>query len=242
MLGLVARAAAGAPVREQAKQHYEEGAKAYRLGDFARAAEEYRQSYELFPAPLLLYNLGQAHRELGALEKAVHFYKQYLADDPKRELGREAEQYVAELEKRIEERRRAAERKAEPPPPALAPVVAKEPPSAPPPAAPPAQVDRPSPRPALVAGIALAALAVGGAITGGVLVAHASSLDDQAMQATSLDGRTQLYASAGDYRPAGFALIGVAGAAAVGAVVALVVWSRRAHHMAQRDTSFAFLR
>jgi hypothetical protein len=61
-----------------AKQHYLNGAKAYEEGDFQRAVDEYRASYDLSRRPLLLYDLGQAYRKLGNNELSLHSYQQFL--------------------------------------------------------------------------------------------------------------------------------------------------------------------
>jgi tetratricopeptide (TPR) repeat protein len=61
-----------------AKQHYLNGAKAFEEGDFQRAIDEYRASYNLSRRPLLLYDLGQAYRKIGNNELALHSYQQFL--------------------------------------------------------------------------------------------------------------------------------------------------------------------
>ena len=43
------------PVPPEARTHFDAGDKAYKLGDFARAIEEYRKSYELYSSPVLLW-------------------------------------------------------------------------------------------------------------------------------------------------------------------------------------------
>ncbi|MBX3275742.1 MAG: tetratricopeptide repeat protein [Sandaracinaceae bacterium] len=54
----------------------------YNLGRFEDALRGYEAAYEVFPAPQLLFNLGQCHRELGHHERAIFFYERYLAEMP----------------------------------------------------------------------------------------------------------------------------------------------------------------
>src|SRR5688572_2518001 len=48
--------------REQAKDRYVAGRKAYDLGDFATAATEFEAAHALFPDASFLFNIGQAYR------------------------------------------------------------------------------------------------------------------------------------------------------------------------------------
>jgi tetratricopeptide (TPR) repeat protein len=132
-----------------AKQHYLNGAKAYEEGDFQRAIDEYRASYDLSRRPLLLYDLGQAYRKLGNNELSLHSYQQFLTRSTE---GRDAEYresattQIHQLEALIAEQRKVktappdgvtnpepekiVKPPAEPPPPPVekpAPVVVKPP-------------------------------------------------------------------------------------------------------------------
>jgi len=42
----------------EAKRHFENASKAFNLGEFKRAAEEYKSAYNLRSDPLFLYNIG----------------------------------------------------------------------------------------------------------------------------------------------------------------------------------------
>jgi tetratricopeptide (TPR) repeat protein len=95
--------------RAKAKAHYDEGEKAFRLGEFQRAVTEFKASYEVSAVPLLLYNVAQAYRQLGDSRQALFFYKQFLATGPNGDSKRVAEQRVAELSKAIEEASKARE-------------------------------------------------------------------------------------------------------------------------------------
>src|SRR5437879_13770949 len=45
-----------------AMEHFRKGTRAYDLGRFLEAANEYEKAYEAKETPALLYNLGQAYR------------------------------------------------------------------------------------------------------------------------------------------------------------------------------------
>lgn len=93
--------------KARAKPHFETGAKAFRIGELAKAADEFKAAYESCPSPLFLYNLGQVYRQLKQIEKAIYAYKQYLAaspvDDERRD---EVLSLVAKLEKQLDDERR----------------------------------------------------------------------------------------------------------------------------------------
>jgi tetratricopeptide (TPR) repeat protein len=122
----------------KARIFYEEGAKRYRLGDLAAAVEQFKQAYLICPSPKLLYNLGQAYRQLKDNEKAIYFYKQFMSatapDDPQK----------AEVEKMIAQLQAQQSPKTEPPPPPVASPAVSAP--APTPAPPRADLVASAPR------------------------------------------------------------------------------------------------
>lgn len=61
-----------------AKILYDKGATEYNLGHFAEAIVNFEKAYELDPAPILLFNIAQSHRQSGDNEKALFFYRRYL--------------------------------------------------------------------------------------------------------------------------------------------------------------------
>src|SRR6266700_5785635 len=66
-------------VRE-AKSHAEKALRQYNLGNFEGAIAEFSKAYEIDPSPSFLFNLGQAHRHLGHLDRAIFFYRRYLEE------------------------------------------------------------------------------------------------------------------------------------------------------------------
>jgi tetratricopeptide (TPR) repeat protein len=112
--------------RNKALELFEASDKAYKAGEFERAAELLREAYTLYPEPLLLYNLGRAQEGLGDTHGALASYEKYLqeATDIKDRgaIERRIETLKAQIAKQEEDARRRAEeeerrRNAPPPPP-----------------------------------------------------------------------------------------------------------------------------
>ncbi|MCP3136139.1 tetratricopeptide repeat protein [Pyxidicoccus xibeiensis] len=61
---------------------FEYAQREYDLGNFEDALGGYSEAYRLMPAPALLFNIGQCHRQLGQYERAAFFYRRYLALEP----------------------------------------------------------------------------------------------------------------------------------------------------------------
>ena len=68
--------------KAEAKRLTEEATRKYNLGQFQEALDGYSKAYETYPAPSILFNLGQCHRSLGNHERAVFFYEGYLREKP----------------------------------------------------------------------------------------------------------------------------------------------------------------
>ena len=99
-----ARAAAGecAPAAAaRARTLFADGERAFRVGELDRAAATFKAAYEVCPLPPLLFNLAQVQRQRKDYERALFFYRQYLAtsseSDPQRA---EVRLRIAELERR----------------------------------------------------------------------------------------------------------------------------------------------
>ncbi len=82
----------------EAKAHYELGATAFGLGHFDRALESFERAYRLDPAPILLYNIAQAHRKLEHPTEAIAFYQKYLDAAPGAEDREAVKARIRELE------------------------------------------------------------------------------------------------------------------------------------------------
>jgi tetratricopeptide (TPR) repeat protein len=66
--------------RDKALKLFEDSNTAYKAGKFEDAADLLRQAYDLFPEPILLYNLGRAQEGLGDRQGAIESYERYLAE------------------------------------------------------------------------------------------------------------------------------------------------------------------
>jgi tetratricopeptide (TPR) repeat protein len=99
--------------QKAAKDAYERGTTEYNLGRFDEAIKWFEKAYEGMPEPILLFNIAQANRQLGNLERAIFFYRRYLDNAPKDAPNRPlVETKIKELE---ELQRKQAEAKDKPP-------------------------------------------------------------------------------------------------------------------------------
>jgi tetratricopeptide (TPR) repeat protein len=113
---VVARAAGPAPAATSAKDEYARGAALYKAGSFADAAQAFIAAYKLRPKPLILFNIGQAYRKMGALDGALAYYQRFLREAAPAErapLEADTRKYIAEIEKELEERRREEQARAD---------------------------------------------------------------------------------------------------------------------------------
>lgn len=109
----------------RAQALYEEGSKHYKLHEYDAAIAAFKQAYAMFPEPTILFDLGQAYRQLHDCTDALSFYKTYLRDKPDAEDRGVVEKLVAEMQACVDEQSRVAA--APPPASAPAPVVVAPP-------------------------------------------------------------------------------------------------------------------
>jgi tetratricopeptide (TPR) repeat protein len=116
--------------RAQARAQVKKGQLDYKLARFDEALEDYSRAYEIYPAPALLFDLGQCHRNLKHYERAIFFFEGYLREQPKVDPDQRAltEDLIAEsraaLDRENAEARAAAARLAPAP---MAPLWARQP-------------------------------------------------------------------------------------------------------------------
>jgi hypothetical protein len=96
------------PQAAEARRHYEEGTKAFNLGEYPRAVSEFKAAYNAKPDPLLLYNIGQSFRLGGDASQALFFYRSFLRNMPAAPNRKEVEGRIRVLEKQVEEQKRDA--------------------------------------------------------------------------------------------------------------------------------------
>jgi hypothetical protein len=128
-LGNWSRRARAADIGEapaaEAKRHYEEGTKAFNLGEFSRAIAEFKAAYNAKPDPLLLYNIAQSYRLAGDPAQALFFYRSFLRNMPDAPNRKEIEGRIRTLEKQVD--KQDTERRREPHATAPSPVPLSEP-------------------------------------------------------------------------------------------------------------------
>jgi tetratricopeptide (TPR) repeat protein len=114
ILAAPALAQADPATEKTAEAYVHDGVSAFNLGRFADASALFEKAYKLDPAPILLFNIGQSERRLGNNERALFFYRRFLAEAPADAPERkEVEERVAELERWVSEQ---AALKDRPPP------------------------------------------------------------------------------------------------------------------------------
>jgi tetratricopeptide (TPR) repeat protein len=83
--------------RKVARVHYEAAVNHFNLGEYAEAAEEFRQVYRAAPQPVLLYDAAQAYRLAGQSEAALTLYESFLRQAPNAPVRGEVERRIGEL-------------------------------------------------------------------------------------------------------------------------------------------------
>jgi tetratricopeptide (TPR) repeat protein len=92
----------------KAKALFERGEAFYKLGEYEKALNEYRESFLVSKAPLLLLNIAQCYRYLSQYEEAKHNYEAFVREDPNSPYRKEMEGKIAEMETILEAKRREA--------------------------------------------------------------------------------------------------------------------------------------
>ena len=191
-------AAAADPALQEARKLTSAAMVEYNVGRFERALELYTKAYERYPKPVLLFDLGQCHRQLGHFERALFFFHGYLREQPNASNRPLAEKLLDDSQRQLDAQKaaeaeaqaRAAEasRAQNAPPPPSSPATAGEPLSplassaAPtPPPAPPSPMLR-------VAGLASAGLGVVLVGVGAYAGLRSASLSKQISQLSTQQG------------------------------------------------------
>jgi tetratricopeptide (TPR) repeat protein len=166
--------AARAENLKAAREHFERGTMLYDLQRYGEAAREYELAFEAKQDPALLFNIGQAYRHAGELQKAIVAFRSFLRRVPEAENRAEVQQRINEMQRIVDEQKRTQEK---PPAGTLTPSEKKPAEPSPPPvelqpAASPAPVPAPSSdrartgRTKMSAGIAVAAFGLAALATG----------------------------------------------------------------------------
>jgi tetratricopeptide (TPR) repeat protein len=218
----VAAAQPEPPEKQRALQLFAESDQHYKAGEFEQAADLLRQAYDLYPEPLLLYNLARALEGLGDVEGAITEYERYLASNATIDDRGAIERRVATLKAQVEA---AKPHDTSVPPPTSPPIVMA-----------PSTSDRPLPRriPWFVAGGGAAVAGVG--VVFGVMAnsKHDAAVDEPVQaEAARLQSKAKTYATVSNV------LLFGGGAIAIGGIVWGVLELRRAHHHEPATTTAA---
>jgi hypothetical protein len=133
--------------KQEIHVHYQQATRAYDLGKYQEAVDEYQKVYEIDGDPVMLYNIAQAYRLNDQPQESIHFYRRYLQRSPEARNKEDVERKITAMEKLIEERRKAAALVAPPPPKAETKPVAVPEVVAPPPVVTPVVVAGAAPPP-----------------------------------------------------------------------------------------------
>jgi tetratricopeptide (TPR) repeat protein len=233
-----------------AKQYVDAGLAAQDAKDYETAISLYTKAYALVPHPVLLFNIGQAHRLAGRVDEAIRFYQQYLDADPKGPQATTARDLIAEIHAREaaevkarEDARKAADdaRKAEAARKAAEDARKAEAARTAAAAAEPAEPEQPSDdvdeahpgRPLRIAGIAAAGAGV--AATGVAIVfgLHARSLSDDLSAPGAVYDPSRI--DDGEAAERNAIILGVAGGALIAGGVAMYILGRRQGSDAEQE-------
>jgi hypothetical protein len=94
--------ASPAQASPEGKAFFDAGVKHYNLGHFQEAIVEFEKAYNADPAPILLFNIAQSHRQLNNKERALFFYRRYLEQAPAAPNRGEVEQRMKDLAQQLE--------------------------------------------------------------------------------------------------------------------------------------------
>ncbi len=108
LLVMMVLAQTAAPVatpeaKTKAQNLLKEGAKLYEKGALAAALEKFNEAYDAYQSPKLLFNIGQASRDLGRPAEAMNAFERFLAEatDAPADMTAEAKRSMVEIEPKL---------------------------------------------------------------------------------------------------------------------------------------------
>jgi tetratricopeptide (TPR) repeat protein len=212
-----ARAAEPLTDDEAGKRHYLSAQAYFDQAAYADALREYQESYRLSRYPAILYQIGQCQERLGQVPEAIATFEKYLEADPQSKRRASVETAVANLKERL--------KKGEPPrPPTPATPSTPAPQTTPAPSEP---ARAPSSRRWVAPGVVLGVAGAFAIVGGGLLGTIQPEIDKLAMESPSAPDYLTRIADLESRANAGYALLGIAGAAAVVDIVLWVVAAKR---------------
>src|SRR5690242_762657 len=82
---------------QKAAELFDEAEKNYKVGDYEKALQGYKEAYVLSGEPDLLFNIGQCQRKLNRNEEALRTYKTFLQERPDTPVKADVEAIIREL-------------------------------------------------------------------------------------------------------------------------------------------------
>lgn len=114
VIALAVAGPAWAQHSEEARRHFIEGRKLFKQSKFDQAVRSFNAAYKLRPSPLLDYNIGRCHAELGQRGLAIAAFKRYLDARPNATNREEVLDRLAKLEAEAKPPAQPPEREREP--------------------------------------------------------------------------------------------------------------------------------
>ena len=93
-----------------AKKHFERGELAYQQGDFTKALAAYKRAQATYRHPAFIFNIAQCYRQLRTYDKALFFYRLFLAEQPEAPNKAEVKRRILKMEKKVAEMQRLRSR------------------------------------------------------------------------------------------------------------------------------------
>ncbi len=88
----------------KAKDAFLTGQRFYKEARYADAIAKFEEAYALKPSPVLFYNIGRCHEQLGDVPKALRSYRDYLRMAPDAKDKDTVNDAIANLERRLKEK------------------------------------------------------------------------------------------------------------------------------------------
>src|SRR5688572_19522446 len=79
VVGVVCSAGVAFADEATARKLFDDGERAYNLGEHDRAVDLFKKAYEQWPEPAFLFNVAQTYRQIGNCKQALFFYKRFLS-------------------------------------------------------------------------------------------------------------------------------------------------------------------
>lgn len=92
------------PTTMKARDAFLTGQRFYKEARYAEAIAKFEEAYALKPSPVLFYNIGRCHEQLGDVPRALRTYRDYLRMAPEAKDKDTVSDAIANLERRLKEK------------------------------------------------------------------------------------------------------------------------------------------